>query len=193
MQLTLIRHLPTEWNETGHLQGKKDIPISQRVLADHRERIHENKNRLNHLAPFDIVFASTLSRTRQTALIYGYDHPSTEPLLNELDFGSFEGQRKTEVVKAFSTRWFKNPKSIRLGEHLRDFENRVIQFIHRYKDCERLLIFGHGSWIRALLSVKMNGDIQMMNRIDVANNTLVHVSVEAARIGGGEHEQYSYL
>lgn len=195
MEAILIRHLPTEWNKTGRLQGKQDIPISYRALSSQKQRILDNKNQLEQLGPFDKVFASSLLRAQQTAFVYGFDEPIIEPLLDEVDFGSFEGKTKLELIRHFSEDWFEHPETVELGEPLIRLEQRVFDFVRRYEECNRIVIFGHGSWMRALLSIQMNGDIQMMNQIQLENNELIRISrVRADREGGDEYQQYySYL
>lgn len=195
MEAILIRHLPTEWNKMGRLQGKRDIPISYRALSSQKQRIIDNKHQLEELGPFDKVFASSLLRARQTAFVYGFDEPIIEPLLDEVDFGPFEGKTKLELIRHFSEDWFEHPETIKAGESFMELERRVFEFIRRYKDEGRILIFGHGSWMRALLSIQINGNIQMMNQIQLENNELIRISrIHAETEGGNEHQQYvSYL
>ena len=45
-----------------------------------------------------IILASTLKRTQQTAQMYGMN-VVIEPLLDELDFGEFEGRPKEELTQ----------------------------------------------------------------------------------------------
>jgi broad specificity phosphatase PhoE len=92
MQLTLIRHLPTEWNQKTWLQGRQDIELDA-VTEEIKQGIVKNQQLLRKLSPFDIVLASTLKRTQQTAEAYGYE-AETECLLDELDFGPYEGVPK---------------------------------------------------------------------------------------------------
>jgi len=70
MQITLIRHLPTEWNVNTWLQGRQNIEILPITDRDQLE-IVKNQNNLSRLQPFDLILASTLKRTQQTAQIYG--------------------------------------------------------------------------------------------------------------------------
>src|SRR3954454_21536715 len=118
MQITLIRHLPTEWNKKTWLQGRRDIALSQ-LTDDLHSGIAENRQHLKKLAPFDLVLASTLKRTHQTAQLYGYQC-QTEGLLDELDFGPFEGRPKKELFEKYSELWINNPKSLVLGESIKN-------------------------------------------------------------------------
>ncbi|MFD1706599.1 histidine phosphatase family protein [Siminovitchia sediminis] len=168
MQITFIRHLPTQWNKKTWLQGRRDIPISNVTETDIKQ-IQMNKKHLEKLPPFEAVVASTLQRTQQTARLYGYD-PEIEPLLDELDFGQFEGVPKEQMICAWKHEWFNDPSSLTLGEPVCQLENRIRDFFQKYKSLSNLLVFGHGAWIRAALSLVENGNINQMNRRKLHNN-----------------------
>lgn len=171
MHITLIRHLPTKWNQSNKLQGRKDIEITD-ISEIFQHKIEANKLLLKAFAPFDIVLASTLKRTHQTAKAYGYA-PETEGLLDELDFGQFEGVSKERLMTAFDGKWIEAPRELILGESLIDFEKRVIAFLKKYSDYTNLLVFGHGSWIRAIVSYHHYGDINKMNKMIIENNQCI--------------------
>lgn len=171
MQITLIRHLPTDWNKNTWLQGRRDIGISP-LAGEHKQGILENQQILKKRAPFDIVLASTLIRTHQTARLYG-QQPETETLLDELDFGAFEGRTKKMLIEEIGSAWIENPKSLTLGENLTNLEERIVQFLRKYRQYDNILAFGHGSWIRAFSSYWKYGHINNMNKLTVANNQCI--------------------
>ncbi|MBY0095626.1 histidine phosphatase family protein [Mesobacillus maritimus] len=171
MQITLIRHLPTEWNNKTWLQGRRDIEICP-LSDEHRQGILENQKTLTIQSPFDIVLASSLVRTHQTAHLYG-QQPETESLLDELDFGPFEGQPKKKLIDAIGTVWIEDPMSLSLGEDLVKLEDRIVQFLKKYRQYDNILVFGHGSWIRAISSYWKYGHINNMNKLTVANNECI--------------------
>lgn len=179
MQITLIRHLPTEWNKKTWLQGRRDICISP-LTNELQNGILENKKLLKQNAPFDIVLASSLNRTHQTATLYG-QQAETEHLLDELDFGIYEGCPKQMLFEAHGASWLENPKSLVLGESVSNLEDRIIQFLDKYKDYNRILVFGHGSWIRAISSYWKYGTINYMNQFTVENNECL--SLEFITVG----------
>lgn len=171
MEFLLIRHLPTEWNRKGILQGSKDIPILPIIETD-AIKIRENLKVIYDFKP-DLILASQLIRTQQTAAEYGFKDPIIDPLLNELNFGDFEGIKKEYLLE--KKQWINNPRTMQLGECMIDFEERIFQFLHQFQQDSRLLIFGHGSWIRGLLSISKIGTIQKMNQVKVKNNQLIHL------------------
>jgi len=174
MQITLIRHLPTEWNKKHKLQGKRDIGIAP-ITEETHKAIHENKQQLTSKAPFDLVLASTLKRTHQTARLYGYS-PETDSLLDELDFGPFEGQTKSELIQEYGEIWLENPIDLVLGESIKNLEQRIVQFLEKYHGVKKVLVFGHGSWIRAFISYSKVGHVNEMNKIIVDNNECIDIT-----------------
>ena len=182
MQITLIRHLPTEWNKKTWLQGKRNIeisPLSEKLFLG----IAANQERLKKLAPFDLVLASSLKRTHQTALHYGYQC-QTEGLLDELDFGPFEGQPKQQLFDKYGELWINNPKELVLGESIRNLEERIVLFLEKYKEMSNILVFGHGSWIRAMISYSDYRHVNHMNKINVENNACITLEVNSMLLEG---------
>lgn len=175
MQITFIRHLPTDWNKKTWLQGKRDIRIAALTKNDCDE-IKKNKKHLKTLAPFDLVLASTLTRTQETALLYGFE-PEVDHLLDELDFGPFEGVPKKRLVEELKLQWKDTPSEIKLGEPVLHLERRIKSFFQKYKSNKNILVFGHGAWIRAALSYVKYGNINQMNKIEVKNNDCLSIYI----------------
>jgi broad specificity phosphatase PhoE len=186
MYIVLIRHLPTDWNKKGLLQGKRDVPINP-ITPNVWKQIHDNKQILNEIGPFDIVLTSTLKRTQQTAAAYGFTDYACEELLDELDFGSFEGIQKRQLIEKFQMEWFEHPRHLVLGEGLTDFENRIFAFLDKYASYHKILAFGHGSWIRAVASIHQIGNVNNMNQIVVENNAIIQLNFHHHPLGGNHH------
>ncbi|MGJ7909682.1 histidine phosphatase family protein [Neobacillus sp. LXY-1] len=176
MRITLIRHLPTEWNHQQQLQGRRDIEISP-VSVEYQQGVAENHRLLTKLAPFDLILASRLKRTHQTAQVYGYE-PETEALLDELDFGSFEGKPKKHLKDTYGDLWIEHPEEIVLGESLLHLKKRIELFFEKYHSVHHLLAFGHGAWIRASISFSEYGHINNMNKIELKNNSCVTLTIK---------------
>src|ERR1051325_771717 len=96
MMLFMVRHLPTAWGVEGRLQGSThDIAILPPKPEDVRPIVAELKS----LEPFDVVVASTLRRSNQSAPPFVSPKPMIEPLLDEMDFGIYAGGLRSEFVK----------------------------------------------------------------------------------------------
>jgi len=180
MQITLIRHLPTNWNVKTWLQGRQDIDILPITVAE-KHKIENNQNQLRMLSPFELILASTLKRTHQTARLYGLE-AETEELLDELDFGKFEGQPKNQLISELGVSWVNNPSEVVLGESIVQLEMRIIKFLQKYKESHNILVFGHGSWIRAFISLIQYGHINQMNKISVNNNECITLTFDVNHI-----------
>lgn len=170
MKLYLIRHLQTPWNKEGKLQGSQDISI----LVPSKEDLIEIEQNIHLLEGvfFEQTLTSELVRTQETAACYGIDSFQIEPLLNELDFGVFEGQPKKELLDTIGDDWYNKLTQVTLGEDLKGFEMRMQEFIQKYHD-KTVLVFAHGATIRALKALHTFGHIDTMNQLNVANNELV--------------------
>ena len=175
MELTILRHMQTPYNDQGILQGRRDIGILP-PGPDQTKYIEANKKKLGDLTRFDFILVSSLRRTRETALIYSPDFLK-EPLLDELDFGPYEGRPKADLLRE-QPLWESDPVSLVLGEPLIDLGNRVKAFVDKYQSSDRVLAFGHGAWIRAMTSWHSKGSIKTMNHIHIPNNELMQYKIQ---------------
>jgi probable phosphoglycerate mutase len=86
MIVALIRHASTAWNEEGRMQGRRDIPLSERGRAQV----------LSWRLPADLLGAprvsSPLRRAVETAELLGGGPVELENALIEMDWGAWEGQ-----------------------------------------------------------------------------------------------------
>jgi broad specificity phosphatase PhoE len=87
----LVRHGPTAWNETGRIQGRADIDLSQRGRAEVQAW------RLPAAWAEARVLSSPLRRARETAAILTGRTPTIDHRLIEMDWGRFQGRRLADV------------------------------------------------------------------------------------------------
>ena len=88
--LTLIRHFRTAWNEDGRLQGRTDVPLSER--GRHQARTVQPTA---EMAAATWV-SSPLGRALETARLLGAN-PLVESRLIEAGWGDWEGMSLTDI------------------------------------------------------------------------------------------------
>ena len=93
MNLYVMRHGKTTWNEKGITQGRRKVRLSKSG-AEHVEKVaREYKN-----FDFDVIVCSPLVRTMQTARIMNQYHSKKivkDEGIVEIGQGVFEGKKKT--------------------------------------------------------------------------------------------------
>ncbi|KRT35645.1 histidine phosphatase family protein [Acetomicrobium hydrogeniformans] len=173
-RLIFLRHGKTEWNGQFRYQGKTDVPLNDegRMQAD------RTALRLNSLK-VDVIYASVLSRARETAERVSR-HLGT-PLgglleeLVEMDFGNWEGMQVAEVENAYKevyAQWRKFPEKVKIpgGESFVEVVERVNRGMKKILDDggENVLIVAHGGSIRAALTgfFAMDASAAWRTRID---------------------------
>jgi broad specificity phosphatase PhoE len=92
LRIAFIRHGPTQWNDEGRLQGRKDIPLSEAGRL--------KMSTLRPPAGFESVraYVSPLSRARETARLLGLADAAVDERLSEHGWGSWEGLTREEIV-----------------------------------------------------------------------------------------------
>ncbi|WP_296992091.1 histidine phosphatase family protein [Thalassospira sp. UBA1131] len=161
IRFALLRHGVTAWNTEKRIQGRTDISIRPETADWYRQ------HRLPDTWTDVPWISSPLSRTRDTADALGIRTVATEPALIEMDWGTWEGERLSDL-------------RARMGEDLRANEDRGLDFrpdegesprdvLGRFeaflKDCD-LTEFGavtHKGVIRAVYAAARGWD--MMGKI----------------------------
>lgn len=176
MKLIGIRHLPTSYNKCGLLQGSIDNPI---VTVDELQKFFIKRNReILEKYAIDRIVVSGLMRTRQTALAYGYNDFFVESMINEINFGKFEGKPKQLLLKHYAWEWENDVTRIPFGESMLDFKSRLEAFIQTYREVDTVLMFGHGFFMRALRHFILFGDISKMNAFHIDNNCIFSIDTD---------------
>lgn len=160
LKLYLVRHGETTANQQGVYYGSRDLPLTEQgaLQAKHVGKVLAN-------VPFDEVIVSGLQRTQQTARIILAENQqtisplTTEPKLNELNFGDWEGRHYQELAQQDSERyseWCQNWQTCSPpnGESFLQLKQRVDDAISEQilsHDDKTLLIVGHQGPLRILL------------------------------------------
>jgi probable phosphoglycerate mutase len=155
--LTIVRHGQTEWNRIRRMQGQSDIllnPTGKNQVRQLREKLKRT--------PFDIIIASPLGRTRQTAQILARGRRvHFDARFKERNHGHLEGLHPEQVEVRFPTLkqdqakhgidWHPGGS----GETSRVFQKRVVDAVkdvlHQHRG-KRILLVTHGGVMRSIIT-----------------------------------------
>ncbi len=183
LEVMLIRHMETKWNEEQRYIGRTDMPLSA-LGRDNGKKLSK------YLAGERIskVFASSMKRAKETAAFIA-PKSEIESLegLREIDFGDWEGLTHAEIMESFETAmnsWIIDPakEPIPGGEDWSNFENRVISEFDRITRTTSegtIAIVTHAGPIKIILG----------NILDVASNRYWQIfqnkgAINSVRIDG---------
>ncbi len=157
--LVVLRHGPTDWNAERRIQGRADRPLSTAGAAAVRSW---------HLPTRCSDYrwlTSPLLRARQTAELMGRGDAAVEPALIEMDWGTWEGQKLSDLRSRFGAEMaeleargldFRPPE----GESPRHVQRRLQPWLTRLADeSEPVVAVAHKGVIRALLSLASGWDM----------------------------------
>lgn len=173
MNLYVVRHGQTLWNEEGKVQGTIDIPLS----LSGEESIRELKPIVASLN-IDEVISSPLIRAYETARIITDNKFKIEidDRIKERDWGLNEGLNVNLVdrKKCWNIRINTNDNNI---EPVVDFMNRVSSFIEdikvKYKD-KSVLVVTHSAVSRAIHYLLGNIPEDMdLSKINIPNLRII--------------------
>lgn len=158
MEISLVRHGQTEWNNLRKIQGQIDIPLNDTGRAQARElaaRLDGKK--------FDYIYTSPLGRAVETAEIasgVSREEFILDPRLMEISFGKDEG-KSIELLAAEPDNSLSNPTGYKGddmgGESVARFIERLGEFLahiaERHGNEEgQMLIVCHGGSIRSIVA-----------------------------------------
>jgi probable phosphoglycerate mutase len=137
--LLLVRHGETDWNADGRLQGQTDRPLSEYGRRQARQLADELADE-----DFEAIYASDLSRARETAEIVGERlglPVALDPDLREKDWGTWEGLTPVERDRVEF-----------VGESTEAHQERMLRALRRiserHPDGGRVLVVTHGGSMR---------------------------------------------
>ncbi|HCK76921.1 MAG TPA: histidine phosphatase family protein, partial [Gammaproteobacteria bacterium] len=151
--ILFIRHGPTEWNETGRIQGRTNVPLSEAGRVEVASWVLPLPYQRWH------CFSSPLVRARDTAALLRFPEPTIINDLQEMQWGGWEGHslktlRETDP-EAFARNEnrgldFRPPN----GESPRDVRDRLGQWIASLSDDDLpAVVVCHKGLLRAALSI----------------------------------------
>jgi 2,3-bisphosphoglycerate-dependent phosphoglycerate mutase len=183
LRIYLARHGETDWNRERRLQGDTDIPLN----STGRQQAAKLAERLKgvHL---DMVYSSTLSRSRDTAEIVRGDVPLKSLAgLNERRIGKFEGKkldRRSDPATAqeYPKRSRDPDDELDGGESLNQFYERVrttIEYIRSQHSSGAILIVGHAITNQMILRALFGLTLAQAITIKQANDELYLIELDA--------------
>lgn len=182
MIVSFIRHGSTLWNEQGRMQGRRDIPLSDRGRAQVRAwNLPAELVAADHRSVRWIT--SPLRRAVETAeLLCGAVPPAVDALA-EMDWGGWEGYSIDEIRARFGAEFAHN-QTLGLdfrppgGESPRDVLKRVRSWLARAADDDRPVVaVTHLGVVRAVLSAAIGWDMTTKPPIRLHNDTLHQFAV----------------
>lgn len=181
MELYIVRHGRTKWNELGLIQGSSDIPL----LEEGREMAMKTGEALRNTS-FDAVYASPLSRALETArIIIGKRNLEIrkEPRLREMSFGVYEGEKYlpgSDLLEGFydAPDRYRAPED---GESFFDICARADAFLSellkKHGRDERILIVAHAAINQALFRFLEKTELADLWKRGLQKNCAVAIAV----------------
>ncbi|MGL4608675.1 MAG: histidine phosphatase family protein [Trueperaceae bacterium] len=152
LELYLIRHGKSTWNETGRIQGQTDVPLSEEGLRQAEALAQRLKT-----WSFDAVYSSDLKRASQTAQIALPNvNIHFDVRLREIHLGDFQGRTWFEMTDAerdvFSVQ-YAGPyhQKVPGGESNDDLRDRALSWLASLPNEGRAVAFSHGGFISSAL------------------------------------------
>lgn len=141
------RHGPTEWNELGLFQGRKDLPLSEKG----RKLVQSWKLPSEFLSC--AIYSSPLSRSIETAKLITGKEPIILEELTEIDYGKLEGtsvdaENKRRLQHGNMITWDSEDFGV---ESYRSVLNRTLSALSKINDdaviiCHRGILFTLTAW-----------------------------------------------
>lgn len=150
-RLVLLRHGETEWSKTGQHTGHTDIELTETG----RERA---KLAAEALAELDldepVVFSSPLRRAVDTAELAGLTIAERSPLLQEWDYGRYEGLTTSQIRETVPD-WLIWTHGAEGGESVADVTaraDRAVELALGHMQSRDVMFVGHAHFSRSVIA-----------------------------------------
>lgn len=159
LDLLFVRHGQTDWNPTGRVMGRSDIPLNATGIR----QIEKTRDWLKKIE-VHAVYSSPMERALQSAEILAKGVGDLKVIpdegLAEIDYGDWVGVTFKEIeenhTQEYNNYRFKASKmKIPGGEAVVDVQKRSVGAVERirkkHRDGERVVVVSHADVIKAML------------------------------------------
>lgn len=177
MNIFLIRHGQTAWNQQARLQGRIDTRLNPTGLRQ-TELVALQLRQI----PLDVIYCSNLQRARETAASINRFHLvklMIEPNLAEIDYGLWEGKQWAEIKQEYTSfvfRWQKDPVHLAPpgGESLQDLTNRLQKLLASItlQQNHNIALVTHAGVLKALFGIFMGLGPESHSQFTFANGSI---------------------
>jgi probable phosphoglycerate mutase len=150
-RLLLLRHGETEWSKSGRHTGRTELDLTETG----REQAKLAADALAELQPRDpLVISSPRRRALVTAELAGLTVAEVSPLLEEWDYGDYEGLTTAEIRKTVPD-WMVWTHGCPGGESVAQVSeraDRAVELALTHLATRDVIFVGHGHFSRAVLT-----------------------------------------
>jgi len=206
MELVLIRHGVTAWNQQRRFQGQIDTPLSE---EGHQQAMLTARHLsiLSQAQPINAIYASDLKRAWSTAepiaRLLGLPILK-QSLLRERHYGVFEGKTHEELqpegLQSDYQRWRNREPDFALpqgGESLRDFfdrTHRALQsIVAAHQSNERIVAVTHGGFLDCAYRIASGVAMTEQRQHPLHNASLNRIAWDGERFSMIEWGQIDHL
>jgi len=164
MIVAFVRHGSTAWNEEGRMQGRRDVPLSDRGRAE--VEVWRKAALFGRLVPTATPwYSSPLRRATETAQILSGTPPRCDAALIEMDWGDWEGLRLSELRDRHGAEFARNEAAgldfqPHRGESPRQVRERVVRWLAATALVhDSIVAVTHKGVLRAVLSAATGWDM----------------------------------
>jgi len=206
MELVLIRHGVTAWNQQRRFQGQIDTPLSE---EGHQQAMLTARHLsiLSQAQPINAIYASDLKRAWSTAepiaRLLGLPILK-QSLLRERHYGVFEGKTHEELqlegLQSDYQRWRNREPDFALpqgGESLRDFFDRTQRalqsIVAAHQSNERIVAVTHGGFLDCAYRIASGVAMTEQRQHPLHNASLNRIAWDGERFSMIEWGQIDHL
>lgn len=188
LEIILIRHGQTDWNQERRIMGRLPIPLNKTGKKE-SELLASALSEIK----IDAIYTSPLMRTLQTARILARNQAlkvNHAHELAEIDYGEWVGKTFDEVSreKNFIT-YHKTPKHAQApgGEKMTAVYERAVSLVEKIRKAHvkgRVVLVSHADVIKAILIHYLGMDLNQLLtfRIDNSSLSLLWFNEKRARV-----------